>query len=75
MPIKMKLLLFVVDKDQYMVGSYGPKTDLQSFTTPMEDAPSGMLARGSYTIKSLFTDDDKHEHLKWEWTLDIKKDF
>lgn len=58
-----------------MVGSYPPKLELQSFTTPLEDAPSGMIARGQYTIKSLFTDDDKTEHLKWEWRLDIKKDW
>lgn len=56
-----------------MVGSYGPKNELQSFTTKPEQAPSGMLARGTYTVKSLFTDDDKYEHLKWEWKLEIKK--
>jgi len=64
-----------VDKTAYMVGSYGPKSELQSYTTPVEDAPSGMIARGSYTVKSLFTDDDKHEFLKWEWQLDIKKEW
>jgi len=69
------LYLFVVDSTKYMVGSYGPKQEVQSYTTPVEEAPSGMLARGSYTVKSLFTDDDKHEHLKWEWTLEIKKDW
>lgn len=47
-----------------MVGSYAPKKELQSYTTPVEDAPSGMLARGHYTVNSLFTDDDGHEHLK-----------
>jgi len=56
-----------------MVGSFGPKKELQSFTAKAEQAPSGMLARGTYTIKSLFTDDDKNEHLKWEWKLEIKK--
>ena len=64
-----------VDKTNFMVGSYGPKKELQSYTTPLEDAPSGMIARGSYNVKSLFTDDDKNEHLKWEWTLEIKKDW
>ncbi|XP_050294785.1 rho GDP-dissociation inhibitor 1 [Anthonomus grandis grandis] len=64
-----------VDKMTHMVGSYAPKTEIQSYTTPAEDAPSGMLARGSYTVNSLFTDDDKNEHLKWEWTFEIKKDW
>lgn len=64
-----------VEKMNQMVGSYAPKSEIQSFTTPQEDMPSGMLARGSYSVKSLFTDDDKHEHLKWEWTFEIKKDW
>merc|ERR1719295_2343782 len=57
-----------VDKTNYMVGSYGPKKEEQSYTTPSEDLPSGMMARGSYTNKSSFMDDDKNEYLKWEWT-------
>lgn len=64
-----------VDKMTHMVGSYPPKAEMQSYTTPPEDAPAGMVARGSYTVHSLFTDDDKHEHLKWEWAFDIKKDW
>ncbi|KAF5290524.1 hypothetical protein FQA39_LY03628 [Lamprigera yunnana] len=64
-----------VDKMTHMVGSYAPKAEMQSYTTPPEDAPSGMIARGSYSVHSLFTDDDKHEHLKWEWSFEIKKDW
>lgn len=64
-----------VDKMTHMVGSYAPKEEIQSYTTPMEDAPSGLIARGHYTVKSLFTDDDGNEHLKWEWSFDIKKDW
>lgn len=64
-----------VDKMTHMVGSYAPKSEMQSYTTPPEDAPSGMITRGNYTVHSLFTDDDKHEHLKWEWSFDIKKDW
>ncbi|KAJ3645537.1 hypothetical protein Zmor_023184 [Zophobas morio] len=64
-----------VDKMTHMVGSYAPKTEIQSYTTPPEDAPTGLLARGSYTVHSLFTDDDKNEHLKWEWCFEIKKDW
>lgn len=52
-----------------------PKEEIQSYTTPMEDAPSGVIARGHYTVKSLFTDDDGNEHLKWEWSFNIKKDW
>lgn len=66
----------VVDSSDYMVGSYGPKADHEyEYLTPMEEAPKGMLARGNYAIKSKFTDDDKHDHLSWEWCLAIKKDW
>lgn len=71
----LSLHWFLVDKMSHMVGSYPPKMEIQSYTTPAEDAPSGMMARGSYTVQSLFTDDDKHEHLKWEWSFEIKKDW
>lgn len=81
-------------KTNNMVGSYAPKSELQSYTTPVEEMPSGMLARGTYNVKSLFTDgklrfyeskchlqylflptDDQNEHLKWEWTFELRKDW
>ncbi|TRY69652.1 hypothetical protein DNTS_028421 [Danionella cerebrum] len=64
-----------IDKSDYMVGSYGPRPDEYEFLTPLEEAPKGMLARGTYIIKSKFTDDDKHDHLSWEWSINIKKDW
>ncbi|KAK0131552.1 Rho GDP-dissociation inhibitor 1 [Merluccius polli] len=64
-----------VDKEVYMVGSYGPRAEEHEFMTPVEKAPKGMLVRGSYQIKSCFTDDDKTNHLFWEWNLHIKKDW
>ena len=64
-----------VDKMSHMVGSYAPKSEVQSYTTPVEDAPSGMTGRGTYHVTSLFTDDDKKEYLKWDWNIEIKKDW
>ncbi|TNM96763.1 hypothetical protein fugu_014919 [Takifugu bimaculatus] len=65
-----------VDKTDYMVGSYGPRPEEEyEYVTPVEEAPKGMLARGTYAIKSKFTDDDKHDHLSWEWNLTIKKEW
>ena len=55
----------------HMVGSYAPKLTAQSYTTPLEDAPSGMTGRGTYHVNSLFTDDDKNEHLKVTLTLAV----
>ncbi|KAJ1567953.1 hypothetical protein HK405_004160 [Cladochytrium tenue] len=42
---------------------------------PIEEAPSGMLARGHYTVRSRFIDDDGHVHLEWTWSFDIKKEW
>lgn len=67
--------VLTVDKSDYMVGSYGPRPAEYDFLTTMEEAPKGVLARGNYVIKSKFTDDDKHDHLSWEWNLNIKKDW
>lgn len=64
-----------IDKSDYMVGSYGPRPAEYDFLTSTEEAPKGVLARGNYNIKSKFTDDDKHDHLSWEWNLHIKKDW
>ncbi|MED6245146.1 hypothetical protein ATANTOWER_032105 [Ataeniobius toweri] len=65
-----------VDKSDYMVGSYGPRPDEEyEFLTTLEEAPKGMLTRGTYNIKSKFTDDDKYDHLSWEWSLAIKKEW
>merc|ERR1719193_687212 len=38
------------------------------------DAPSGILFRGAYTVSSCFKDDDT-EHLKWEWSIDVKREW
>lgn len=65
----------IVDKMTHMVGSYPPKPEIQSYTTPFEEAPSGMMTRGTYSVISLFTDDDENEHLKWEWKFEIKEDW
>lgn len=72
---KTKMKGITVDKMTHMVGSYAPKETAHSYLTPPEDAPSGMMGRGTYAVSSLFTDDDKNEHLKWEWSIDIKKDW
>lgn len=64
-----------VDSLSQMMGSYPPKAEMQSFTTQEEEAPSGMLKRGSFKIESRFIDDDKFEYASWKWNLEIKKDW
>ncbi|KAK6539763.1 hypothetical protein TWF694_009958 [Orbilia ellipsospora] len=64
-----------VDKTEEMLGSYGPKAEPYMKRLGKEEAPSGMIARGSYVAMSRFTDDDKTIHLEFEWAIDIKKDW
>ena len=56
-----------------MVGSYAPKAEAHQYLTPFEDAPSGMLGRGTYRVTSCFTDDYKNEHLKVKHFCKIQK--
>ncbi|XP_031206334.1 rho GDP-dissociation inhibitor 3 isoform X2 [Mastomys coucha] len=64
-----------VDKAIFMVGSYGPRAQEYEFVTSVEEAPRGALARGLYVVRSLFTDDDRLNHLSWEWRLHVCQDW
>ncbi|TKS91717.1 Rho GDP-dissociation inhibitor 1 [Collichthys lucidus] len=64
-----------IGKVSYMVGSYAPKAEEYEFVFPDDEAPRGLMSRGSYAIRSRFTDDDKNVYLDWEWKLDVKKDW
>ncbi|KAF9283313.1 hypothetical protein BGZ68_005450 [Mortierella alpina] len=72
-----------VDKIEEMIGSYAANPDIiekkasteQFAHFPVEEAPSGMMARGHYEVKSRFVDDDKTVHKEWSWSFDIKKDW
>jgi hypothetical protein len=73
----------IVDKTEEMVGSYGPAGEPYTKKFPVEEAPSGMLARGTYKVTSRFIDDDGFCHLEWlesifssrQWEMCIGKDW
>jgi len=58
-----------------MLGSYAPKPEAHVYKSAEEEAPTGVLTRGTYIIKSKFTDDDNNNYLSWNWAIDIKKDW
>lgn len=64
-----------VERQKQMLGSYAPKPEPYEFVFPLDQWPSGMLARGTYTARAVFTDDHKTEHLKFEYKFDIKKNW
>ncbi|XP_006103760.2 rho GDP-dissociation inhibitor 3 [Myotis lucifugus] len=53
----------------------GPRAQEYEFVTPVEEAPRGALVRGAYVVTSFFTDDDRADHLSWEWALHICQDW
>jgi len=64
----------MTEKMKQMVGSFPPRKEPYITETEEIDAPSGMLFRGAYTVSSCFKDDDT-EHLKWEWSIDVKREW
>ncbi|CAD5221981.1 unnamed protein product [Bursaphelenchus xylophilus] len=60
-----------VAKETYMIGSYGPAAEIKTFLTPWENAPSGMMSRGKYSVTSKITDDDENDYATFNWTLEI----
>lgn len=67
-----------VDKSDEMMGSYGPNTKQNPMYEKRfapEEAPSGMLVRGTYNVLSKFMDDDHNTYLEFNWTFEIKKNW
>ncbi|KAL3318861.1 hypothetical protein Ciccas_002473 [Cichlidogyrus casuarinus] len=52
-----------VSKETVMIGSYSPRKEAQIWNSPPENAPTGMMSRGTYKVKSRFVDDDNQEYL------------
>jgi len=65
----------LVDKSEEMIGSYAPSPEPHEKKFQVEQAPSGMMARGKYEVKSRFLDDDQNVYLEWSWNFEIKKDW
>jgi len=67
-----------VAKEEEMLGSFPPQAKAHVVTFPRhgwEEAPTGMMTRGTYSAKSKFVDDDKQTHLDYEYAFSIKKDW
>ncbi|RZB39585.1 Rho GDI domain containing protein [Asbolus verrucosus] len=64
-----------VDKMCHILGSYAPKQEMQFYLTFPDYAPVGILLRGNYRVQSLFTDGQCKELFKWEWILNVRKDW
>lgn len=64
-----------VDKTKEMLGTFSPQAESYTHEMPEETTPSGYFARGSYTAKTKFLDDDNKCYLEINYTFDIRKDW
>lgn len=64
-----------VDSIKEMLGTFSPQPEPYTHEMPEETTPSGMFARGSYSAKSKFVDDDNKCYLEINYTFDIRKDW
>ncbi|KAG8647372.1 rho GDP-dissociation inhibitor 1 [Manihot esculenta] len=64
-----------VDSAKEMLGTFSPQAEPYTHEMPEETTPSGMFARGNYTAKSKFVDDDNKCYLEINYTFDIRKEW
>ncbi|OVA04441.1 RHO protein GDP dissociation inhibitor [Macleaya cordata] len=62
-----------VDQSNGMLGTYAPQQEPYTHILDEETTPSGKLARGIYSAKLKFEDDDKKCHFDLNYTFEIKK--
>ncbi|XP_010473464.1 PREDICTED: rho GDP-dissociation inhibitor 1-like [Camelina sativa] len=62
-----------VDSTKAMLGTFSPQAEPYQHVMPEETTPSGMFARGSYSARTKFVDDDNKCYLEINYTFDIRK--
>ncbi|XP_018681729.2 rho GDP-dissociation inhibitor 1-like isoform X2 [Musa acuminata AAA Group] len=62
-----------VDQIKGMLGTFAPRRDPYEHLLEEETTPSGVLARGIYSAKLKFEDDDKRCHSELSYSFEIKK--
>ncbi|KAA8515593.1 hypothetical protein F0562_018796 [Nyssa sinensis] len=64
-----------VDSTKEMLGTFSPQIEPYTHGRPEETTPSGFFARGSYSAKTKFVDDDNKCYLEISYAFDIQKDW
>ncbi|MBA0745683.1 hypothetical protein Gogos_008253 [Gossypium gossypioides] len=64
-----------VDSTKEMIGTFSPQAEPYTHEICEETTPSGMFARGSYSARSKFVDDDNKCYLEINYTFDIRKEW
>ncbi|KAK4484782.1 hypothetical protein RD792_007376 [Penstemon davidsonii] len=64
-----------VDSSKQMLGTFSPQVEPYIHEMTEETTPSGIFARGAYSARSKFVDDDNKCYLEINYTFDIQKDW
>ncbi|KAF5472705.1 hypothetical protein F2P56_009399 [Juglans regia] len=64
-----------LDKTKEMIGTFSPQAEPCTHEMHEETTPSGLFARGSYSARSKFVDDDDKCYLEINYTFDIRNDW
>ncbi|WRX10290.1 Rho protein GDP-dissociation inhibitor - like 2 [Theobroma cacao] len=62
-----------VDQNKGMLGTFAPQREPYVYILDEETTPSGVLARGIYSAKLKFEDDDRRCHMELNYSFEIKK--
>ncbi|KAF5738971.1 rho GDP-dissociation inhibitor 1-like [Tripterygium wilfordii] len=62
-----------VDQSKGMLGTFAPQRERYVHLLEEETTPSGALARGNYSARLKFEDDDKRCHIELRYSFEIKK--
>ncbi|KAF5746135.1 putative Rho GDP-dissociation inhibitor [Tripterygium wilfordii] len=62
-----------VDSTNEMLGTFCPQPEPYMHVMPEDTTPSGIFARGQYSAKLKFLDDDNNCYLEINYTFDIRK--
>ncbi|KAF3451819.1 hypothetical protein FNV43_RR07915 [Rhamnella rubrinervis] len=64
-----------VDSTKEMFGTFSPQPEPYTHEVPEDTTPSGIFARGSYSARTKFVDDDNKCYLEINYTFDIRRDW
>ncbi|MCL7049332.1 hypothetical protein MKW94_017812 [Papaver nudicaule] len=64
-----------VENTKVMLGTFSPQQEPYTYELAEERTPSGMFARGSYSAKTKFVDDDGKCYLDISYSFEIRKEW
>ncbi|KAM0856495.1 hypothetical protein ACQ4PT_049104 [Festuca glaucescens] len=64
-----------VENQKVMLGTFGPRQEPYTYDAEEDTTPSGIFARGSYSAKLKFVDDDGKVYLDMRYCFEIRKDW